>query len=302
MTTRRRMLTILAGVAALPVLGAKASPSVENWRGVALGADARIILDHPNAQQLIAEAVQEIHRLENIFSLHLANSQLSQLNRDGALLEPAFEMVELLSICSGLNARTKGAFDPTVQSLWSLYAREFAAGGSPDAAQIAQAKAVTGWERVSFSPTKVFYAKVGVAMTLNGVAQGFIADKVATYFRQNGVSNVLVDTGEIAALGLAPTGNPWQIRRNDVDGMSIPLSNAAIATSAPLGTVFDAGGTVGHIIDPRTGRPGGRWTDVSVISLSAAEADGLSTAFCLMDKTEISAAVGRNEVLLGHEI
>ena len=44
---------------------------MKNWRGIALGAEARIILDHPNAEQLIAGAVAEIERLEGMFSLYL---------------------------------------------------------------------------------------------------------------------------------------------------------------------------------------------------------------------------------------
>ncbi len=298
MTTRRRVLTILAGAAVLPVFGARANTSVEQWSGIALGAEARIILDHPRAGTLISQALEEIRRLEKIFSLYLPDSQLSRLNREGILFAPAFELIELLSICSNLNSRTDGAFDPTVQALWSLFARQFSKGQPPDSEQIARAKAVTGWKHVEFSPESVSFGRSGVLLTLNGIAQGFIADRVADFFRKNGVSNVLVNTGEIAALGIGPDGKPWQVKLGDSEGTSVPLTNAAIATSAPLGTAFDAGGKVGHIIDPRTGYPGGNWSEVTVISRSATEADGLSTGFCLMGQPEIAAAKGNSRVLL----
>jgi thiamine biosynthesis lipoprotein len=292
------VLTILAGAAALPVFGARANTSVEQWSGIALGAEARIILDHPRAGTLISQALEEIRRLEKIFSLYLPDSQLSRLNREGNLFAPAFELVELLSICSNLNSRTDGAFDPTIQALWSLYARQFSKGQPPSGEQIARAKAVTGWKHVEFSPERVSFGRSGVSLTLNGVAQGFIADRVTELFRKHGVSNVLVNTGEIAALGMGPDGTPWRVKLGNSEGASVPLTNAAIATSAPLGTVFDAGGTVGHIMDPRTGYPGGNWSEVTVISRSAAEADGLSTAFCLMSQPEIAAAKGNSRVFL----
>lgn len=298
MTTRRRFLTILAGSAALPIIGAHASTSPKQWHGIALGAEARIILDHPDAEQLIPLAVAEVRRLENIFSLYRNDSDLSKLNRDGILLEPAFEMVELLSICSRLNAVTSGAFDPTVQALWSLYARQFSNGISPTEAQIATAKMLTGWSHVDYSAEQITFRRPGVSMTLNGIAQGFIADKVTALFKRHGVSNVMVDTGEISALGSASDGAPWRVKLGNSDGEEIQLSDAAIATSAPLGTTFNAGGTVGHIIDPRTGYPGGKWSEVSVLSHSAADADGLSTAFCLMNRAEIEVAQGRNKVFL----
>jgi thiamine biosynthesis lipoprotein len=283
MTTRRRFLTILAGAAVLPTL----TNAAANWRGIALGADAQIILDHPNADALIASAVAEISRLEGLFSLH-QDSQLTRLNAAGQLQDPAPEMLELLSICSAVNARTNGAFDPTIQPLWALYAERISASATPSAAEIAGVN--TGWQHVQFSPAGVSFAKPDMALTFNGIAQGFIADKVAALFRANGVENVLVDTGEIMALGAAPDGKPWPVTIANTGGKIAPLSNVAMATSAPLGTVFDAAGTVGHILDPRTGLAGGQWAQVSVTATSAALADGLSTAYCLMDAAEIATA------------
>lgn len=294
MTTRRRFLTILAGAATLPAFGIQAATA--SWKGIALGAEAQIILDHPEGDRLITLALTEIRRLESIFSLYQSNSQLARLNRDGILPEPAFEMIELLSICSSIVARTGGAFDPTVQTLWKLYAEEFTKGAQPTPTQIADAMTRTGWNHVRFSPELVTLDQSSMALTLNGIAQGYIADKVSDIFRQNGIENVLVNTGEIAALGTAPNGAPWPISVNET---SLPLQDKAIATSAPLGTTFDANGATGHIIDPRTGTPGGQWSSISVIASTAAEADGLSTAFCLMNHAEIDHAKGNSDVIFG---
>lgn len=294
MSTRRRFLTILAGAATLPAFGIQAATA--SWKGIALGAEAQVILDHPEGERLITLALAEIRRLEGIFSLYRSDSQLARLNRDGALPEPAFEMIELLSICSSIVARTNGAFDPTVQTLWKLYAEEFTRGAQPTAAQIANAMIHTGWEHLRFSPELITFDQSGMALTLNGIAQGYIADKLSDIFRQNGIENVLVNTGEIAALGTAPNDAPWSISVNET---SIPLQDKAIATSAPLGTTFDASGITGHIVDPRTGKPGGEWRSVSVIASSAAEADGLSTAFCLMERDEIDGAKGNTKVIFG---
>ncbi len=298
MTNRRRVLTILAGAAALPVLGTKVYANVARWQGIALGANAQIVLDHPNADQLLVRAVSEIYRLENIFSLYRADSQLSRLNRDAMLADPAFEMVELLSICSGLHARTKGTFDPTVQALWALYAEEISAGAVPTAQQISEALAVTGWEHVSYSASNVAFDQSGVMITLNGIAQGYIADKIAALFRREGVENVLVNTGEISAVGHAPDGNAWRVKLKHADGPDLSLRNMSVATSSPLGTTFDDTGSTGHILDPRTGYPAGAWSQISVVSRSAAHADGLSTAFCLMNRGEINAAKGQEQVFL----
>ena len=298
MTTRRRVLSILAGAAALPMLGSGAGAAPQHWRGIALGAEARIVLDHPNAPALIAASVQEIQRLEKIFSLYLSDSQLSKLNREGSLESPAFELVELLSLCSSIHARTSGAFDPTVQSLWALYAQSFAAGTPPSPSEISETLGQTGWAQLRYSPAKIRFEKSGMALTLNGIAQGYIADRIVALLRRGGVENALVNTGEIASLGAAENNSGWPVRLSGVSGDPLMLSNMAVATSAPAGTTFDSEASVGHIIDPRTGVPGGKWRSVSVLSGSAAEADGLSTAFCLMQRPEIVEAKGSAQVFL----
>ena len=62
-----------------------------------------------------------------------------------------------------------------------------------------------------------------------------------------------------------------------------------MVTSAPLGTSFDSDASIGHILAPRSGEPGGQWARVRVTAHTAAVADGLSTAFCLMTTAESDA-------------
>ena len=298
MTTRRRILGIFAGVAALPFLPGEGRTASAQWRGLALGADAYIILDHPDADVLVPLAVAEIRRLEAAFSLFRSDSELSRLNRDGVLLAPSLDMVELLSFCTALHVRTDGAFDPTVQPLWALHAEAWSRSDAPDDRQIDRAREVTGWNRVTVSPAELSFRRPGMALTLNGIAQGFIADKVAALLRHQGVGNVLVNTGEIVARGQPPEGGPWRIGLPDRNESPLLLTDRAVATSTPLATTFDREETVGHIINPRTGRPGGLWSRVTVVSAGAAEADALSTAFCLMTGPEIEATRQDSRVAL----
>jgi thiamine biosynthesis lipoprotein len=280
-----------------------ASIPVRRWRGVAMGAGASLIFAHPDADRLIGRATAEIDRLEDIFSLYRANSALSRLNRDGRLETPPLELLSILSLSGAVHRRTGGAFDPTIQPLWALYAHRYAAGAEPSDAEIEEARARTGWSGVRFDSSAITFAHTGMALTLNGIAQGYVADRIADLLHAEGLEDVLVDMGEIRALGHNPDGAPWRIGLADENGRAAParsqgLSGGAIATSAPLGTVFDASGRVGHIIDPRTGRPGGRWRQVSVMSPTAARADALSTAFALMTRPEIDGAMNKGETVM----
>lgn len=285
--SRRRFIAIsAAAIAAGPSV---AAPS-RYWTGTALGARASIVLAHPEALRIVAVALREIERLENVFSLYRPDSALSRLNNEGSLDAPPFELVECLGIAGAVHAATGGAFDPTVQPLWAAYAAASSVGSVPSEAALSEARARVGWSQVVVAPQAIAFTRPGMALTLNGIAQGYIADRVTRLLEREGLRDILVDTGEFRALGGRPEGGAWQVGL--ANGEKVGLRDRALATSAPLGTAFDAAGTVGHILDPRTGRPApasGR--SVSVTAPTAALADALSTALCLLDDGEGETAL-----------
>jgi thiamine biosynthesis lipoprotein len=259
------------------------------------------------AAPVIARVQSEIDRLEAIFSLYRAESALSRFNRTGQLISPPPEMLELLTLCGAIHHQTGGAFDPTVQPLWALHAEAATMGRIPSDLEIDMARARTGWAGIHFDISSMTSARPGMALTLNGIAQGYIADRVADLLRAEGMAGVLVDMGEIHAIGSRADGTPWRagiaMPNGNLHPDPVTLADRALATSAPAGTVLDPAGQVGHIIDPRTGRPGGLWRQVSVSAPRAALADGLSTAFCMMPRGQTERAIAaypgtRVEVLL----
>lgn len=286
MTNRRRFLAISAATIALP--GGTFAQPVHVWRGAALGAHASLRLAHPDAKAICARVASEISRLEDIFSLYRPDSALSQLNRDGALQAPPFELLECLSLAGVVHTASGGRFDPTIQPLWASYAEASALGTWPDDGRLAKARALKGWRRVSLD-AELIAMRPGMALTLNGIAQGYVADRVASLLAAEGLTDILIDTGEIRALGGRPDGEGWRVQL--AAGGEVSLSSRALATSAPLGTTFDQGANIGHILDPVTGLPArSHWREITVSAASAALADALSTASCLFQtRTEIEA-------------
>ncbi len=287
-TTRRRLLTITAAATAGLLFGPPARAETRAiWGGTALGARAVIRIDHPDADSLVAEARDEIARLEGIFSLFQPDSQLSRLNRDGQLLAPAFELLDCLAVAGAVHHATGGRFDPTIQPLWAAWAEAAVLGLQPDAATLAALP--RGWPRVSVQPDAVRLLP-GVALSLNGIAQGYVADRVAALFQARGLDDILIDTGELRALD----GRDWPVTLAET-GAKLTLRNRALASSAPLGTTFDEAGRQSHILDPITGKPvAPLWRQIAISAPSAAVADAFSTAACLMSsRAEIAAAAAR---------
>jgi len=196
---------------------------------------------------------------------------------------PTPDMLELCALVSFLNKASGGRFDPSIQPLWAAYAQ---ANSVPPQQALDRAGAAVGWDKVRFSPEAIRLVLNG-ALTFNGIAQGFITDRVVRMLKAGGLETGLVSVGEIAAIG-AISGAGWPVGLAEFgDGVAdetIELRNQAVATSSPRGTVLGIG-DISHIMDPHTGRAAAaiRWKRVSALHQSAAVADGVSTAGVLMD-------------------
>jgi thiamine biosynthesis lipoprotein len=294
---RRRVLTLLAtsvAIAGLPDVLAAAAEATLEWRGTALGGRVRMLFasdDSAAVQRIVEQAIAEIDRLENIFSLYRPESELCRLNRSGSLSGPSIDLVDLLSESIRFGELSGGAFDVTVQTLWNLYREHFSQvrrnPGGPQPAAIAAALALVDYRLIDVSPARIDLAKPGMAVTLNGIAQGYITDRIADLLRHSGFEHVLVDLGEIRATGHPPSAAGWPVRiefmqRSAERPEPLLLSGRAIATSAGAASEFDASGLHHHIFDPATGTSSCRFQGVSVIAGRATLADGLSTALSIL--------------------
>lgn len=299
-TTRRRFIGItatLSATALLPQAFAQTS-SLEPviWRGVALGADAELRLYHPNraiAEHLIQLSLNEVARLEKIFSIYRDDSQISQLNRTGILRNPSADLLSVLSQSRSLHSHTQGAFDPTVQTLWQRHAQHFAQFPNSHSAPNTQAlRQRIGFQYVQFDGKQVAFQKPNMAMTLNGIAQGYITDRITQLLQQHGMKHALVNMGEIRHLDTlnqyAESAKIHQPRGNGVlPNIDIPLQNQALATSSPYGTTLDANGQFSHLFHPHTTDNRPRYQSVTVRAKQASLADGLSTAFAVSPERTI---------------
>lgn len=280
---------------------AEAHPVI--WSGQALGARATLVIHHHDrsaAERLVHRAVAEVARLERIFSLYREDSALVELNRVGALAAPPADLVELLNMAQQVWAATGGVFDPTVQPLWMLYARHFSAAGAdpagPSREQHDEILGKVGFDRVKFSRDRVSFSRPGMALTFNGIAQGYITDRVVDLLRDGGIASSLVDMGEIRTLGVKPDRTTWKVAvaGAPMDGdppATLEVVDKAVATSSVEGFHFDRAGRFNHLLDPRSGAAAGQWKTVTVVAPEAAAADALSTAFNLMDADAITAIV-----------
>lgn len=302
--TRRHMISIAAGFAGLGVsvpargsAGVSAEPSViHEWRGIALGALTSIKLAHEDREEavrILAHCRSEVDRLEDIFSLYRPGSEITRLNEEGVLERPSHDMRQCLTEATRYSDITNGAFDISVGPLWDLYARAGASVNS-SVSEEDRASGLTkvGYRAVKVGATRIAFEKQDMAITLNGIAQGYITDRIANLLDEYGFSQALVCLGEMHALEVPDDGNPWAVRIEGVaDAVGeISLENKALATSSATGTVFVSGddevaSTLSHLINPLTGRAAPLWEQVSVVAPNATGADALSTGLSFVERS-----------------
>jgi thiamine biosynthesis lipoprotein len=306
--TRRRAIRIVAAAAGLPLMIAAVRATAPrgrlfDWQGEVLGALAELSLWHTDeaaARRTIRKVETEIARYERIFSLARADSEISRLNAAGALAKPSPELRGLMEESRRFSILSGGAFDISVQPLWRLYEAHFWSRTAVQDDVLARAREVAhdlvDFRAIEIGSARIAFARDGMAVTLNSLAQGYITDAAADLLRNEGYTTAFVDLGEIRALGRHPDGRDWRvgIRNAQAAGglaQTVGLADAAMAVSGGYGTTFEPSGQFHHIFDPHTGESAHGLLDATVIGPQATAANGLSTALCVTGEERAAALV-----------
>ncbi len=260
---------------------------VEGLR-IRMGTPVSIAAIHPDARgarEMVDSAFAEMERLEGILSRHRSETPLSRLNRTGRLEKAPAELLHVLGWALEYAERSQGAFDPSVAPLLELHRESFArTGGAPDATEVRRILARVDYRSVNVVGPSVRLLRPGMALTLDGIAKGYIVDRTREILESAGAEAVLVDGGgDLASHGTPRPGLPWEVGIRDPerrDGVLhvARLRNGGLATSGDYVQSFTPDRRHHHIVDPRTGRSPEGLSSVSVVTGSALHADALSTA------------------------
>ena len=269
----------------------------ERW-WYALGSDAHLqVAGGPLA--LADRAMEELERLEQVWSRFRADSELQRLNSTRAsAVSVSSPMAEALHRAVLAWQLTDGWFDPTViDSLEAAgYDSVFPSGAVPGAPRprgdLRGCRPSGGLDSVTVDLERgIVRRPPGMRFDLGGIGKGLAADHLAVWLVEHGAVSVCIGLGgDVRVAGIAPTG-----------GWHIPVVDPTADTGAPDGTAtgsasrsrvwFDAALTDGaivtsttrfrrwttldgspahHLIDPSSGRPS--TSGVATVVVAAAEA------------------------------
>ncbi len=280
---RRTIISAALGMAALGVAGGWIGGGNARMRlrefvtgGIVFGTvvSLRVLhADEAGAHAALADAMEALRSVDRLMSLYRPDSALSRLNRDGQLERPDPRLLAVLQAAQSTAQLTDGAFDVTVQPLWT----------ARSASDPSSALAHIGWRGLEVDAERVRLRESGMAVTLNGIAQGYGADIALATLRAHGIEHALLDTGEFASLGQRDDGRPWTLavrdpRTPEVAAHVLSTDGRCLATSGDYATAFNADFSRHHIVDPRTGVSPQELASVSVLAPTGMQADALSTA------------------------
>ncbi len=240
--------------------------------------------DKSELHEALDASVKAIRSVEKQMSLFDPDSAVSRLNRQGELRKPDAQLLSVLTLAQYVSRRSAGAFDVTMQPLWRLWSLHSQSQTLPSSKALSQTRSLVNWQAMTVSADVVRLHAKGMGVSLNGIAQGYAADKVRAVLQAHGVQHALIDTGETTFLGQSSKGEDWRfaVEPSAAPSSVPPIINTygwAIATSSDAHTVFSADHVHHHILNPQTGDSPTHWSSVSVMAPSCALADSLTKVF-----------------------
>ena len=246
------------------------------------------------AYEKIDIAINEIKRIEKLFTTYSDNSQTNLINKNAGLtaVKVDKEVFELIKRSLKISSVTDGAFDITYgsvdKSLWNF---DKNMTSLPHENIAKESVRLINYRNVLLDENNctVMLKDYGMRIGFGGIGKGYAAEKAKALLKQNGVNNGIVNAaGDLTAWGLQANGNPWTIGVANPNNANLPfaslvISNMAVATSGNYEKyVIINGQKYSHTINPLTGLPIRGIKSVTIITNNAEIADAMATPVTIM--------------------
>lgn len=223
------------------------------------------------APEEVKKDVEEVfRRVDEKLSNWREDSEISRINdrKTTEWLPASPEIIELIAVARDVGEKTHGCYDLTVKPIFDLWGFAKHEQKVPGQADIEQALAHVGMDRLELDTVNNRLRKKDPAVTisLDSIAQGYTVARVADRLESRGIRNYLAEVGgEMKVKGRKANGNPWRVAVEKPTPLAREVQRileiheergAAVMTAGTYRNFFeDQGRSYSHILDPRSGRP-----------------------------------------------
>ena len=286
-------------LSAVCLAACKPGSAVLELTGSTMGTTYNIVaVDHDgsvNKAELQSQIDSALGKINALMSNWDAGSEVSRFNHHAgtAPMTVSQELAQVVAAAEDVHSKTDGYFDITLGPVIETWGFGAPAGGlaTPDDAQLANAMAPVGQDKLSVSQTSLQKTNPATQMYLSSIGKGYGVDYVANVVSQAGLRDFMVEIGgDLYVSGSNADGMSWKIGVESPDPLSPEVvqvakaSDMGMATSGDYRNYFEEDGTrFSHIIDPKTGRPvTHNTTSVTVLAENAMLADAWATGLLAM--------------------
>lgn len=256
----------------------------------ALGTTCTLTVYRKSDISALETAFQAIDNVERLMSVNLEDSEIAALNRAAGqqAVSLSSDSMELLSSARRYAELSRGAFDPTVGPLASLWGIGTEEARIPENEEIGDALELVDYQDLKLYPdvSKAYLKREGMRADLGAIAKGFAADQVVAALEAAGVQYAMINLGgNVFAMGERMGNGPWRIGVQNPDkerGKYLAVAqveNEAVVTSGKYERFFiEEGQRYHHILSTLDGYPiENGIASVSIVDRNSTRADAFST-------------------------
>jgi FAD:protein FMN transferase len=259
--------------------------------------------DSTGAATALRAAHDSVRLVDSLMSTYRPESEISRVNARAGREERIAVSAQTMAVLRKARLYWRlsgGAFDPTVGPILRAWGFETARGRRPSPRVLDSLRTLVGFGDVELdsAASTVRLPRAGMSLDLGGIAKGYALDLARRALAHPSIQGGSVDLGgNVLVFGRPPAGGKWRIaivsplRRDRTIG-ELRLDSGAVATSGDYEHSLLIGGRrYGHLIDPRTARPGRGVLSATAIGPLGEWSDGLSATLFLVGPSRGRALV-----------
>ena len=245
-----------------------------------------------------------LNKLESDLTANCESSIVSQFNsaNQNAVFSLDDNALEILSVAKKIYEFSNGVYDPSVYplvKLWGFAPYSYTAEFTPPT----QSQIETALSQINFNGALIDYdlktltkTNPNTSIDLGGVVKGYAVDRVAQILNEHGVTSGYVSIGgsslnllSVQSLGIRHPRKTYGNALLTVNCQN--KTNISVSTSGDYEKYYlgQNGKVYCHLIDPKTGYTANTGVaSATLIGISGAESDALTTAICLQEHSTTS--------------
>lgn len=223
--------------------------------------------------------------IDSSLSIYKDYSLITAFNRSETGIDMDTHLRAVVERSLEISKKSHGAFDITVYPLveaWGFGLKDSVE--LPTHKQIKELLKNVGYQHLKVKSNQLIKAKPGIKIDVNGIAQGYSVDVIASFLEKQGIHNYIAELGgELRVKGRKPGNQLFKVGIEAVNDQNfkplkkyIEIDKGAITTSGNYRKFHEQGAKlINHLINPKTGYNNqNNLISVTVYAQDAITADG----------------------------